>query len=107
MEVGALGPYLGRPGTLAQDAEPGGEAELRLLVELLAGEHENDVLQPGALDRRDLGVGQRPGEIDPGDFGADGLVQLFDAQAHRPSRDPFPCGPANNTPAGRVDIDIG
>src|SRR5205085_990633 len=52
-------------------AEPARERDLLLVADRLVREHENQVLEPGPVDRGDRRVIERPREVDAADLGAD------------------------------------
>ena len=52
----------------AEIAEIGGEPKLIVLRDILAAEHQHEVLAPGVLDGLDRSFGERLGEIDAFDF---------------------------------------
>ena len=64
-------------------AEQPGEGELRVLVDVLPAEHQNEVVEPGpAQQRRNVAV-DRPAQIDARDLGAEGVAGGQDLDAHR------------------------
>ncbi len=68
--LGAGAQRLGRFLAAAEIAEIGCKAQLIVLRNLLAAEHQHQVLAPGVLNRFDVVLGQRLGEIDAADLGA-------------------------------------
>src|SRR5436190_2247715 len=55
-----------------QRAEALGEAHLRLLVEILAAQHDDQMLVPRVADALEGRIVQRPREVDAADLGAEG-----------------------------------
>src|SRR5262249_12959966 len=67
---GATAQRLRRFLAAAEIAEIGRKAQLVVLAHLLATEHQHEMLGPGILDRVDLRLAERPGQIDAPNFGA-------------------------------------
>ena len=60
---------------LVQYAEAAGEGDLLLGRQVLAGEHEHDVLQPRVVDLLVLRVAERLAQVDAPDLGTCGEAQ--------------------------------
>lgn len=76
--LGAAAQRRGRLLAAAELTEIGREAKLVVLRQLLAPEHQHEMLAPGILDRPHLTFGQRLAEIDPADLRAAGRRQRRD-----------------------------
>ena len=65
---GAAPQRLGRLLAVAELPEIGRKAQLLLLGDVLAAEHQHEMLPPGLLDRPHRGVGKLLGEINAADL---------------------------------------
>jgi hypothetical protein len=78
--LGAAAQRRGRHLAVAELAEIGGEAQLLILGDALAAEHQNEVLPPRVLDRPHGRFGQLLGEINPADLRAAGARERHDRE---------------------------
>ena len=73
-------PVLRHEGRVAELAEPATERDVLGRRDVLVAEEDDEVLEEGLLDRRDLVGRELLPEVDAGDLGADRRGERLDAQ---------------------------